>query len=164
LTGANLSESKLRTLEGTRDGVKEVGDAPWVGICVIERAHQKRARDRALVDVHAFGETSKLLGVRVVERDVNPVGIRRAGHQRSRLARYDTRRATLASGSSIAPSVQNWSLRLLESSAPSAAAVWRTARREVFLRLSEQIAEQRVAHGVTEEDVLSDFAAERRRR
>lgn len=37
-------------------------------------------------------------------------------------------------------------------------------RREVFLRLTAQIAEQRAARGVTEEEVLSDFAAERRRR
>ena len=37
-------------------------------------------------------------------------------------------------------------------------------RREVFLRLTEQIAEQRESHGVTEEEVLSDFAADRRRR
>jgi hypothetical protein len=37
-------------------------------------------------------------------------------------------------------------------------------RREVFLRLTEQIAAQREARGVSEEEVLSDFAAERRRR
>ena len=37
-------------------------------------------------------------------------------------------------------------------------------RREVFLRLTDQIAAQREARGVTEEDVLSDFAAARRRR
>jgi hypothetical protein len=37
-------------------------------------------------------------------------------------------------------------------------------RREVFLRLTEQIAEQRVARGVSEEEVLSDFAASRRSR
>lgn len=37
-------------------------------------------------------------------------------------------------------------------------------RREVFLRLSEQIAAQRKAAGVTEEEVLRDFAAGRRRR
>ncbi len=37
-------------------------------------------------------------------------------------------------------------------------------RREVFLRLSEQIAAQRKARSVTEEEVLSDFAASRRRR
>jgi len=37
-------------------------------------------------------------------------------------------------------------------------------RREVFLRLTDQIARQREARGVTEEEVLSDFAAARRRR
>lgn len=37
-------------------------------------------------------------------------------------------------------------------------------RREVFLRLTDQIAAQREARGVTEEEVLSDFAASRRRR
>ena len=37
-------------------------------------------------------------------------------------------------------------------------------RREVFLRLTEQIATQREDRGVTEEEVLSDFAAARRRR
>ena len=37
-------------------------------------------------------------------------------------------------------------------------------RREVFLRLTEQIAAQREARGVTEEEVRSDFAAARRRR
>ena len=37
-------------------------------------------------------------------------------------------------------------------------------RREVFLRLSDQIAAQRKARGVTEEEVLGDFAAARRRR
>ncbi len=37
-------------------------------------------------------------------------------------------------------------------------------RREVFLRLTEQIAAQREGRGVSEEEVLSDFAAERRRR
>jgi len=37
-------------------------------------------------------------------------------------------------------------------------------RREVFLRLTEQIAAQREARSVTEEEVLSDFAASRRRR
>jgi hypothetical protein len=37
-------------------------------------------------------------------------------------------------------------------------------RREVFLRLTEQIAAQREARGVTEEEVLSDFAASRGRR
>ncbi len=37
-------------------------------------------------------------------------------------------------------------------------------RREMFLRLTEQIAAQRAARGVTEEEVLSDFAAARRRR
>jgi hypothetical protein len=37
-------------------------------------------------------------------------------------------------------------------------------RREVFLRLTEQIAAQREARGVSEEEVLRDFAAERRRR
>ena len=37
-------------------------------------------------------------------------------------------------------------------------------RREVFLRLTDQIAAQRTARGVTEEEVLSDFAAARRRR
>lgn len=37
-------------------------------------------------------------------------------------------------------------------------------RREVFLRLTEQIAAQREARRVTEEEVLSDFAASRRRR
>lgn len=38
--------------------------------------------------------------------------------------------------------------------------VWR----EVFLRLTEQIAAQRDVRGVSVEDVLSDFAAERARR
>jgi hypothetical protein len=37
-------------------------------------------------------------------------------------------------------------------------------RSEVFLRLTEQIAAQRDARGVSEEEVLADFAAERRRR
>lgn len=37
-------------------------------------------------------------------------------------------------------------------------------RKEIFLRLTEQIAAQREASGVTEEDVLADFAASRRRR
>jgi hypothetical protein len=37
-------------------------------------------------------------------------------------------------------------------------------RREVFLRLTAEIAAQRAARGVTEEEVLSDFAAARRRR
>ena len=37
-------------------------------------------------------------------------------------------------------------------------------RREVFLRLTEQVAAQREARGVSEEEVLGDFAAERRRR
>ena len=37
-------------------------------------------------------------------------------------------------------------------------------RREVFLRLTDQIAAQRAARGVTEEEVASDFAAARRRR
>jgi len=37
-------------------------------------------------------------------------------------------------------------------------------RREVFLRLTEQIAARREARGVTEEEVLADFAAERGRR
>jgi hypothetical protein len=37
-------------------------------------------------------------------------------------------------------------------------------RREIFLRLTEQVAAQREARGVTEEEVLSDFAAARRRR
>ncbi len=37
-------------------------------------------------------------------------------------------------------------------------------RREVFLRLTDEIAAQRAARGVTEEQVLSDFAAARRRR
>jgi hypothetical protein len=37
-------------------------------------------------------------------------------------------------------------------------------RHEVFLRLTDQIAEQRETRGITEEEVLSDFAAERRRR
>jgi Fe-S cluster assembly ATPase SufC len=37
-------------------------------------------------------------------------------------------------------------------------------RREIFLRLTEQIAAQRDAREVTEEEVLTDFAASRRRR
>jgi hypothetical protein len=37
-------------------------------------------------------------------------------------------------------------------------------RREVFLRLTEQVAAQREASGVSEEEVLSDFSASRRRR
>jgi hypothetical protein len=37
-------------------------------------------------------------------------------------------------------------------------------RREVFLRLTEQIAAQRDASGVSEQEVLDDFAAARRRR
>ena len=37
-------------------------------------------------------------------------------------------------------------------------------QREVFLRLTEQTAAQREARGVSEEEVLSDFAAERGRR
>lgn len=37
-------------------------------------------------------------------------------------------------------------------------------RREVFLRLTAQIATSREARGVTEEEVLSDFTASRRRR
>jgi len=37
-------------------------------------------------------------------------------------------------------------------------------RREVFLRLTAEIAAQRAARGVTEDEVLSDFAAARRRR
>jgi hypothetical protein len=37
-------------------------------------------------------------------------------------------------------------------------------RREVFLRLTEQVAAQREARGASEEEVLSDFAASRRRR
>lgn len=37
-------------------------------------------------------------------------------------------------------------------------------RREVFRRLSEEIAAQRRARGITEEEVLSDFATSRRRR
>ena len=36
-------------------------------------------------------------------------------------------------------------------------------RREVFLRLTEQVAAQRGAQGVTEESVLGEFAAERTR-
>jgi hypothetical protein len=37
-------------------------------------------------------------------------------------------------------------------------------RREVFLRLSEQIGAGLAAHGVSEQEVLDDFAASRRRR
>ena len=37
-------------------------------------------------------------------------------------------------------------------------------RREVFLRLADEIAAQREAAGVTEEDVLGDFTAARHRR
>ncbi|MGI8757086.1 MAG: hypothetical protein ACR2MB_14780 [Acidimicrobiales bacterium] len=37
-------------------------------------------------------------------------------------------------------------------------------RREVFLRLSEQIGAQLEADGVSEQEVLDDFAASRRRR
>ena len=37
-------------------------------------------------------------------------------------------------------------------------------QREVFLRVSEQVAVQREAQGFTEEDIVRDFAAERRRR
>ena len=37
-------------------------------------------------------------------------------------------------------------------------------RREVFLRLSEQVGEQLADQGVSEAEVLSDFAASRRRR
>ena len=37
-------------------------------------------------------------------------------------------------------------------------------RSEVFLRLTQQIADQCDARGVSEEEVLADFAAERRRR
>ena len=37
-------------------------------------------------------------------------------------------------------------------------------RREVFFGLTEQIAAEREAQGVSEEDVLEDFAAERGRR
>ncbi len=37
-------------------------------------------------------------------------------------------------------------------------------RREVFLRLSEQIGAQLDANGVTEQEVVEDFAAARRRR
>lgn len=37
-------------------------------------------------------------------------------------------------------------------------------RREIFLRLTDQIAAQRETRGVSEEEVLSDFAASRRRR
>jgi hypothetical protein len=37
-------------------------------------------------------------------------------------------------------------------------------RREVFLRLSEQIGTQLTEHGTTEQAVLNDFAASRRRR
>ena len=37
-------------------------------------------------------------------------------------------------------------------------------RREVFLRLSEQIGAQLDAKGVSEQEVLEDFAASRRRR
>ena len=37
-------------------------------------------------------------------------------------------------------------------------------RREVFLQLTQQIAAQREARGVTEEEVLDDFASARRRR
>jgi hypothetical protein len=37
-------------------------------------------------------------------------------------------------------------------------------RREVFLRLSEQIGAQLEAHGTSEREVLDDFAASRRRR
>ena len=37
-------------------------------------------------------------------------------------------------------------------------------RREVFVRLTDQIAAQREARGVSEEDVLEDFAAARGRR
>jgi len=37
-------------------------------------------------------------------------------------------------------------------------------RREIFLRLTEQIAAQRDARGLTEEEVLGDFAAIRGRR
>lgn len=37
-------------------------------------------------------------------------------------------------------------------------------RREIFVRLTDQIAAQRSASGVTEEEVLGDFAARRRRR
>lgn len=37
-------------------------------------------------------------------------------------------------------------------------------RREVFVRLTDQIAAQREARGVSEEEVLRDFVASRRRR
>lgn len=37
-------------------------------------------------------------------------------------------------------------------------------RREVFLRLSEQVGAQLAADGASEEEVLDDFAASRRRR
>jgi len=38
------------------------------------------------------------------------------------------------------------------------------AQRELFIRLSEQIGEQLKAHGASEEEVLADFTASRRRR
>ena len=57
----------------TRDPIEQIRDVTRVGIDLVERLGEKRASDRALLDVKPVGELAQTLGVFVVERNVDAV-------------------------------------------------------------------------------------------
>jgi len=70
LAGVGLLATELRALKRARDDVEEIDNIAGVGIGVIQRAGQQRASDRPGLDVHAIRKPRELLGLLILQRDV----------------------------------------------------------------------------------------------
>src|SRR5919107_4515316 len=60
VAAARLLGAEARAFVGARDGVEQRDDVARIGVGVVERGAQERARQRPLVDVRAFGEAGQL--------------------------------------------------------------------------------------------------------
>lgn len=75
LAGASLLEAEQGTLESTRDAVEEFHHVLGIGICIVERARQKRPGECSFLNMRARCQPGELRGMLAAERDVQPVVI-----------------------------------------------------------------------------------------
>jgi hypothetical protein len=96
LSRRGLGEAELCASPGAIDPVEQGDNVRRVGIEVIDRATQKRPRQRAFVDVDPRSESGELGGVLAVERDVQALTLMSGGCTSRRVA--CTKRSLVDSG------------------------------------------------------------------
>src|SRR5439155_2579831 len=71
-SGSCLIAAQERALIGAGNAVEEIGNVAWIRISFVEGVRKQGACQRPLLRVCPLGKAGELLGVLVVERDVQP--------------------------------------------------------------------------------------------